>query len=102
MHKYQKNIVYKINSLINKNNNLNKIFNYKIKKRKYSNKILIKCVIDIIKDEINFRNIGEYKKKKIFITDTTLIPNKLGINDIVYNPQYPKHKSCKISIISDK
>jgi hypothetical protein len=38
---------------------------------------------------------------KIYITDTTLIPNKLGINDIGYNPQYPKHKSCKISIISD-
>ena len=137
MYKYQKNIVYKINNLINKNINLNKIFNYKTKNRKYSNKTLIKCIIDILKDGISFRNIGKYKKiywqtiykfyckliqnnvikiifdnivndynkkninNNIFITDTTLIPNKLGINDIGYNPQYPKHKSCKISIISD-
>ena len=137
MYKYQKNIIYKINNLINKNNKLNKIFNYKIKNRKYSNKTLIKCIINILKDGISFRSIGKYKKIKwqtiykffckliqnnaikiifdnivndynkkninnnIFITDTTLIPNKLGINDIGYNPQYPKHKSCKISIISD-
>jgi transposase len=137
MYKYQKNIVYKINNLINKNNKLNKIFNYKTKNRKYSNKTLIKCIINILKDGISFRSIGKYKKIKwqtiykfyckliqnnvikiifdnivndynkkyinnnIFITDTTLIPNKLGINDIGYNPQYPKHKSSKISIISD-
>jgi hypothetical protein len=140
MHKYQKNIVYKINSLINKNIDLHKIFNYKTKKRKYSNKILIKCIVEILKSGISFRNIGKYKKinwqtiykfyrkliqhnaikiifdklivvhknkniknnnQNIFITDTTLIPNKLGINDIGYNPQYPKHKSCKISLISD-
>ena len=137
MYKYQKNIVYKINNLINKNNKLNKIFNYKTKNRKYSNKTLIKCIIDILKDGISFRSIGKYKNiywqtiykfyckliqnnvikiifdnivndynkkninNNIFITDTTLIPNKLGINDVGYNPQYPKHKSCKISIISD-
>ncbi len=35
MYKYQKNIVYKIN-------------NYKTKNRKYSNKTLIKCIIDIL------------------------------------------------------
>jgi hypothetical protein len=45
MYKYKKNIVYKINNLINKNINLNKIFNYQTKKRKYSNKILIKYII---------------------------------------------------------
>ena len=137
MYKYQKNIVYKINNLINKNNKLNKIFNYKTKNRKYSNKTLIKCIINILKDGISFRSIGKYKNiywqtiykfyckliqnnvikiifdnivndynkkninNNIFITDTTLIPNKLGINDIGYNPQYPKHKSSKISIISD-
>jgi hypothetical protein len=137
MYKYQKNIVYKINNLINKNNKLNKIFNYKTKYRKYSNKTLIKCIINILKDGISFRSIGKYKKIKwqtiykfyykliqnnvikiifdnivdnykkkilknnIFITDTTLIPNKLGINHIGYNPQYPKHKTSKISIISD-
>ena len=31
MYKYKKNIVYKINNLINKNINLNKIFNYQTK-----------------------------------------------------------------------
>ena len=31
--------------------------------------------------------------KIIFITDTTLISNKLGINNVGYNPQYPKHVS---------
>ena len=126
MYKYKKNIVYKINNLINKNINLNKIFNYQTKKRKYSNKILIKCIIDILKDGISFRSIGNYKEIKwqtiykfyckliryniikiifdyknkntnnnIYITDTTLIQNKLGINDIGYNPQQPKHKTCK-------
>ena len=64
MYKYQKNIVYKINNLINKNINLNKIFNYKTKNRKYSNKTLIKCIIDILKDGINFISIGKYKKIK--------------------------------------
>ena len=49
MYKYQKkNIVYKINIFINKNIKLNKIFNYKTINRKYSNKTLIKCIIDIL------------------------------------------------------
>ena len=64
MYKYQIYIVYKINNLINKNINLNKIFNYKTKNRKYPNKILIKCNIDILKDSISFRSIGKYKKIK--------------------------------------
>ncbi len=58
MYKYQKNIVYKINNLINKNIKLNKIFNYKTKNCKYSNKILIKYIIDIIKDEIDIIKDG--------------------------------------------
>jgi hypothetical protein len=49
MYKYKKNIVYKINNLINKNINLNKIFNYQTKKRKYSNKILLKCITNTSK-----------------------------------------------------
>ena len=57
----------------------------------------IKIIFDNIVNDYNKKNINN----NIFITDTTLIPNKLGINDIGYNPQYPKHKSCKISIISD-
>lgn len=38
----------------------------------------------------------------IFITDTTIIPNKLGIDKIGYNPQIPKHKASKISLITDE
>jgi hypothetical protein len=68
---------------------------------KFYCKLIQHNVIKIIFDNI----INDYKNKNtnnnIYITDTILIPNKLGINDIGYNPQYPKHKSCKISIISD-
>ena len=31
-------------------------------------------------------------KSNILLTDTTLISNKLGIDNIGYNPQHPKHK----------
>ena len=68
---------------------------------KFYYKLIQNNVIKIIFDNI----VDNYKKKilknNIFITDTTLIPNKLGINHIGYNPQYPKHKTSKISIISD-
>jgi len=37
----------------------------------------------------------------IFITDTSLVANKCGIDKITYNPQLKKHKSTKISYISD-
>ncbi len=49
----------------------------------------IKIIFDNIINDYNKKNINN----NIFITDTTLIPNKLGINDIGYNPQYPKHVS---------
>ena len=41
------------------------------------------------------------KSPNIIITDTSLIVNKLGIDNIGYNPQLPKHKISKISIIYD-
>ena len=45
-------------------------------------------------------------KKKTFLTDTTLIPNKMGIDVIGFNPpsgliQLLKHKTSKISFITD-
>ena len=40
-------------------------------------------------------------KNNIFITDTTLIANKCGIDCTNYNPQLLKHKSTKISLITD-
>ena len=36
-----------------------------------------------------------------FYVDSTLIQNKLGIDEVVYNTQLKKHKSCKITIVCD-
>ena len=33
--------------------------------------------------------------------DSTLIPNKQGIDEVTYNPQCNKHKSTKISVICE-
>ena len=40
-------------------------------------------------------------KNTIFLIDTTLIPNKLGINNIGYNLQYPKHKTHVLVILME-
>jgi hypothetical protein len=37
-------------------------------------------------------------KSNISLKDTTLISNKLGIDNIGYNPQHPKHKVSKVSL----
>jgi hypothetical protein len=63
---------------------------------------------DIIK--LNYYDIvNKYSKKfinktktNILLTDTTLILNKLGIDKTGYNPQMPKHKVTKISLITDE
>ena len=34
--------------------------------------------------------LNKYKHNKILLTDTTLIQNKMGIDDTKYNPQLPK------------
>ena len=41
------------------------------------------------------------RKNNIYITDTSLIANKGGIDKIAYNPHLLKHKSSKISIITN-
>ena len=40
-------------------------------------------------------------KVTTFITDTSLVANKNGSDNVSYNPQLAKHKSTKISVISD-
>ena len=40
-------------------------------------------------------------KVTTFITDTSLVANKNGSDKVSYNPQLTKHKSTKISVISD-
>jgi len=37
-----------------------------------------------------------------FYVDSTLIQNKFGIDEVTYNTQLKKHKSCKISIVCDE
>ena len=55
---------------------------------------------DVIR--LTFNNtVKKYTKGKIFLTDTTLIPNKYWYENIGYNPQLNKHKSTKISVITD-
>ena len=44
--------------------------------------------------------INNHKTNK-FITDTTFINNKMGMDYINYNKQIPKHKVSKISLITD-
>ena len=41
------------------------------------------------------------KPSKVLYTDTSLVINKLGIDNIAYNPQLKKHNTTKISIITD-
>jgi hypothetical protein len=55
-----------------------------------------------------YDTVKKYSKKflnnsttNILLTDTTIILNKLGIDKIGYNPQIPKHKATKISLITD-
>ena len=71
---------------------------------KFFNKLI---KYDVIKSTYT-ATINHYRNKKancnnnIYITDTTLIANKYGIDYISYNPQLLKHKTTKISTISDK
>lgn len=75
--------------------NWNTIYKYFIKLGKYK----------IIEDTY-INNVRKYLKElekpsKFILSDTSLINNKLGIDCISYNPQLKKHKSTKISIITD-
>jgi hypothetical protein len=75
------NTVYKFFIKLTKNNIINQIY------KNFINMYLTK--------------INKSENKKYLYIDTTIIPNKLGINDISINPQLKKHKSSKISVIID-
>ena len=67
---------------------------------KFLNKLIKYNVIkNTLKDTV--KHYMNNSKNNIFITDTTLIANKCGIDCINYNPQLLKHKSTKISLITD-
>lgn len=88
------------------------------------NGISFRDAIDMIPKDIHYSTIYKFFKKlvrhnvihntynktvkhylsesnnKTFLTDTTLIPNKMGIDKIGFNPQLLKHKTSKISYIT--
>jgi hypothetical protein len=69
------------------------IYNFHNKLKKY------KIVYTTYNNLVN-KYINKHKTNK-FITDTTFINNKMGIDYINYNKQIPKHKVSKISLITD-
>jgi hypothetical protein len=68
------------------------IYKFNMKLIKYN--IIEKTYNEIIKKYLN------KTKNNIFLTDTTLIINKMGIDKIGFNPQLLKHKTSKISYIT--
>jgi transposase len=75
--------------------NWNTIYKYFIKLQKYN-------IIEIILKLSVTKYLKELQKpSKFLLSDTCLISNKLGIDSISYNPQFKKHKSMKISIITN-
>ena len=78
----------------------NTIYNFFIKLRKTN--IISLTYHDTVNRYTNkYLNKSSNKSPNIIITDTSLIINKLGIDNIGYNPQLLKHKTSKISLICD-
>ena len=77
------------------NINWNTVYKFKMKLINYN--IMEKVFHNIVKLYL----IELDKPSKILCTDTSLIINKLGIDMISNNPQLKKHKTTKISIITD-
>ena len=66
-------------------------------------KFYLKLIHHNIIQNTYYETIKHYLKKsknKIYLTDTTLILNKMGCESIGYNPQLLKHKTSKISYIT--
>ena len=72
------------------------LLEYSITLRKYN-------VISLSYNQTVKRYIKKYvnKDSNIFLTNTTLIQNKLGIYNTGYTPQLLKHKTSKISLITN-
>ena len=85
--------------IINKNISWCTIYKFFIKLQKTN--VISLSYYDTVKKYIQ-KNLNNNNNTNIFITDTTIIPNKLGIDKIGYNPQIPKHKASKISLITDE
>ena len=81
----------------NKKIHWNTIYKFIIKLQNHN--VISLAYNETVKKYIN-KNLKK-NKLNILLTDTTLIPNKLGINDIGYNPQLLKYKVSNISLITD-
>jgi len=77
------------------NINWNTVYKFKMKLVRYNiMELVYKNIINDYLMELN-------EPTKILYTDTSLIINNLGVDMIAYNPQLKKHKTTKISIITD-
>ena len=85
-----------ITDYTNKKIHWNTIYKFVIKLQQYN--VISLTYYDTVNKYIS-KNLKN--NKNILLTDTTLISNKLGIDNIGYNPQNPKHKVSKVSLITD-
>ena len=86
-------------SIINNTNNDIK-FPYYTTIYKFYNKLIKYNIINITYTKLVNKYINKNKCNK-FIMDSTFITNKLGIDYIGFNKLIPKHKTSKISLITD-
>ena len=78
------------------NINWNTVYKFNCKLKKYN------VVYDTYSKCLN-KYLNELNKyTSFFYTDTTFVCNKLGIDHVSFNQQIKKHKTTKISIISDE
>jgi len=84
----------------NNNNNNNIIFPYYTTIYKFYNKLIKYNIIKITYTKLVNKYINKHKCNK-FLIDSTFITNKLGVDYIGYNKQIPKHKTSKVSLITD-
>ena len=74
----------------------NTIYKFVIKLQQYN--VITSTYYNTVNKYISKKNKTIKNKSNILLTDTTLISNKLGIDNIGYNPQHPKHKVSKVSL----
>jgi len=86
----------KIQELSNCKIHWNTIYKFFIKLQKTN--VITLNYYDLVK-KYNKKNLT--KSTNVLITDTSIILNKLGIDKVGFNPQIPKHKGSKISLITD-
>lgn len=72
------------------------IYKFVIKLQQYN--VITSTYYNTVNKYISKKNKTIKNKSNILLTDTTLISNKLGIDNIGYNPQHPKHKVSKVSL----